>query len=420
MTHSIRRHAEDHRPEGLVDSVADTASQEPSWFLHPANQASREELVARYRKAFNLPDHPPLPSRSASAPRYRDLIGTSPRPPASFLAAHEAVFESRREDLRPAARTRKRTGHTYAIAGLVAVISGGSIGLVVSEYGTLKRQAVALYAELMPIAPTAPAVPQLKTVQATITSKKPVSTATLQVEDVSGQTNSLIPLILHADEPNGADLLLKITGLPPSAYLTSGKRGDGNVWALDLKDLAQVKLMVPESSASHIDLAVAAFEKKTGDLVAPVKTMTVAITNAVVQPASAPPPGLTLAAAAPSSLPGPAGDGQLAAIPDPQSVSVTLDASPENPALQLALRGDNLLKLGNIAAARQSYQQAWEAGAAQGAFGLARSYDPIVLASLKLDQIQPDAKVALLWYTRAADAGLPQASSAIVRLQLKR
>ena len=55
----------------------------------------------------------------------------------------------------------------------------------------------------------------------------------------------------------------------------------------ELKDL---KLVVPDAPKPELDLAVAAFEPKTGELAAPVKTMTVALSDVVVEPASAPPP----------------------------------------------------------------------------------------------------------------------------------
>ena len=87
----------------------------------------------------------------------------------------------------------------------------------------------------------------------------------MQVADVSGQTNSLIPLSLRA-EPGivGSDLLLKISGLPESAYLTSGQRDADKLWALNIADLKDVKLIVPHSQIPEIDLAVAAFEFRDG------------------------------------------------------------------------------------------------------------------------------------------------------------
>lgn len=237
--------------------------------------------------------------------------------------------------------------------------------------------------------------------------KKPVSTATLQVADVTGETNSFIPLALHA-EPAGlhTDMLLKISGVPEDAYLTSGRRQQDNVWALSLAEIRNVKLVVPQADDPQIDLTVAAFESGTGELAAPVKTMTVALRDVVVQPVSAPPPGSVTAGPVP--------------IPPPDSVKLTL-AVPETAETQgLITSADALLARGDVGGARKSYARAWgNDGSAAAAFGMARSHDPLVLAAIAGSNAAPDLGEALRWYQRAAAAGNPEATKAIIRLQMK-
>ena len=395
-----------------------SSAMEPTWFLHPANQQSREDLVARYRQSRNFPETPYRESSVSSAmrPEYREFISARPRPPARFLLDDSAL-----EPEKPGtdvSKSRREIGlkQTFALAALVAVVSGGTGGFLNSQFGAIMSGAYALVAGgPAPVTATAqPSPRKLHTVAATVIAKKPVATATLRVSDASGQTNSLIPLLLHA-EPAVADqdIFLKISGLPDTAYLTTGRKDADKVWALTIDDLKDLKLMIPASREKQIDLAVAAFEKRTGELAAPVKTLTIALSSAVVQPAAAPPPGQMQPA-----LPIVPQEGHMAAIPVPSSVSfAVLDthrlANPH------ATAGDDLLGKGDLNGARHSYQRAWNSGSPDGAFGLARSYDPVVLASLKVKSANADRGKALEWYARAAAAGKSGALGAMVRLRMK-
>lgn len=206
MTQPIR-HAEDHRPAEAGQEQEEDALQEPSWFFHPANGATREELMTRYRKTFNLPEDPlplPLPSRPRLTPRYRDLVGAEPQPPAQFLFAREenGGGETRRPS--QAARGSANLRRNYALAAVIAMLSGTTIGLVTAQYDTIKARALDLLAQATPGAKPEPPLAVLKTaaavppVQGSVIGKKPVATATLEVADATGQTNSLIPLVLHA------------------------------------------------------------------------------------------------------------------------------------------------------------------------------------------------------------------------------
>lgn len=397
----------------------------PSWVLSASGeQLTREELLARYRRQRGLPENPfENGARPVPPPGYRDRIMTEPRP-ARFVerAAGEAVA--------PLAR-QSRTftmGQTIAIATAMALLAG-SAGAFGAQFANLF--AAAPSAPPVAIAPqAAPAhtTQQLQLAEAapshdTVIDKKPVATATLQVADVTGETNSFIPLALHA-EPGGLDedMLLKISGIPEGAYLTSGHRQDDQVWALSLAETKNVKLVVPKADDPQIDLAVAAFEAKTGELAAPVKTMTVALKDVVVEPTSAPPPGQSLTAgpAAKSALPGGSNASQPTTIPPPQSVSLAL-ASPETAATQQLIdKANELFRQGDVQQALRSYERAWgNDGSAAAAFGIARSYDPLVLASLARSNGAPSREQALQWYQRAASGGNPDAAEAIIRLQMK-
>jgi len=415
MNHRVQRSDDVSRAEDAPDSQA-RSTTEPSWFLDPANDGLRNELTERYRQSRNLP----APSertfpQSARMDRQRQTwVESHSRPPADFLS------DRGREDPRQSIKQQRRPADTsglagtFAIAAFAAALCGGAAGVINANIEPIRKAVMAFGGEtrdvakdnaLRPVAP--PASTQ------TVISKKPVATATLEVNDVAGETNSLIPLAVHAEPAlEGQDLLLRISGLPDHAYLTSGQKID-QVWTLAMKDLENLKLVMPDTSNGHIDVAVAAFERKTGELAAPVKSMTIALSDAVVQPASAPPPS----AIQPTALQPPA-EGQLAAIPPPTSMGIGSN-TPRDAAVAKAVQADGLLAKGDIAGARKLYAEAWSLGSAEGAYGLGRSYDPVALAILKLAKTNADSNSAIQWYEKAAAAGYSAAISAIVRLRLK-
>lgn len=422
------------QPAPAPAAASGPAKLQPGWLLSASGeQLTREEILARYRRQRGLPEDPfengarPLPP-----PGYRDRIMNAPRP---------ARFMERRppEDASPPPR-QPRTftlGQTLAISTAMALVAGVGAGALNAWFpqaltgvtaSILARASAietppAMPVEQLQVAQTQPIqAPQAVAARDTVVDKKPVSTATLQVADVTGETNSFIPLALHA-VPAGLekDMLLKISGVPEDAYLTSGRRQDDKVWALSLADIRDLKLVVPRTDDPQIDLAVAAFEPGTGELAAPVKTMTVALRDVVVQPASAPPPDpAALASAGPkSTLPG-ANTAMPVAIPPPDSVKLAMAVPETAETRNLIDNAGTLLARGDVTGARRNYERAWgNDGSAAAAFGLARSYDPLVLAALSGGNGTPDMAQALRWYQRAASAGNPEATKAIIRLQTK-
>ena len=438
--------ADEHAAQPAADAAKITARQpaaavtpgpaklQPGWVLSASGeQLTREEILARYRRQRGLPEDPfENGARPVPPPGYRDRIMNAPRP-ARFMERHAPEAAAP-----PPRQPRTFTlGQTMAISAAMALVAGGGAGVLSAWFPQALTRAVAPLLAGASATETPPALPgeQLQVAQAqplqapqvaaardTVIDKKPVSTATLQVADVTGETNSFIPLALHA-VPAGLekDMLLKISGVPEGAYLTSGHRQDDQVWALSLDDIRDLKLVVPRTDDPQIDLAVAAFEPGTGELAAPVKTMTVALSDVVVQPASAPPPdpAATASAGPKSTLPG-ANTAMAVAIPPPESVKLAMAVPETAETRDLIDDAASLLARGDVTGARRNYERAWgNDGSAAAAFGLARSYDPLVLAALSSSNGTPDRAQALRWYQRAASAGNPEATKAIIRLQMK-
>lgn len=411
-----------------TDAQEKPAGNAPRWVLSGdnPNDLSREELLARYRRQRGLPEDPFTTPRPALPPRPKSISRPPPKPPVQFKRVEPAKAPPPpRPGLFDGLRGRSLgLGQTFALAAAMALASGAAVGVINAKFSGIETDTTATTASTAPLPVETNAAPLLQPVlkpaeeqpaQASPAQKKRVPTATLQVSNVTGETNSFIPLALRAEPAqSSSDMLLKISGVPEGAYLTSGKRGADKNWALTLQDLGGLKLVVPEADVPAIDLAVAAFELQTGQLAAPVKTMTVALSNVVVEPAAGPPPNQM------TSLTGTAKAGYPAAIPPPRNISVAAASGITSDADQLTGQAESLFRGGDIRAARNAYEKAWEGGSSAGAYGLARSYDPVVLASLAVKGAKPDRTLALQWYQRAAAAGNAEAAAAIVRLKLKR
>jgi len=79
--------------------------------------------------------------------------------------------------------------------------------------------------------------------------------------------------------------------------------------------------------------------------------------------------------------------------------------------------GADLMATGDVAGARLMYQRAAEAGEALAAFGLAETYDPLVLRKLNAKGgIAPDVALAHRWYEKARDLGSATAPERLERL----
>ncbi len=74
-------------------------------------------------------------------------------------------------------------------------------------------------------------------------------------------------------------------------------------------------------------------------------------------------------------------------------------------AASLVRRGDAMLAIKDISAARKLYEFAADAGSAAGATALARTYDPAYLATLGVVGQRPDPAAAAVWYRKAAALG---------------
>ena len=330
----------------------------------------------------------------------------SRKPPGNGEARHDRRHESG-HPARGIGRLSMR--QSFAVASLGAVIAGGSIGLAASQIdfgSTSLPQTSAVAAVVEPVSTAALAVVPAAPAAG---SGKSVLTASLDVSDISGALNQMIPLGLQlAPAVEGQKLALRIRGLPEAAYLTAGTR-QADDWVLQPGQEKAAKLVVPEAAASTYQIEVSALEAATGELAAPAKIMNLSLDNPAAETAAA----TATANLAIYKQPAPPNPELPAPIPAASEQATDVGSLA---AADLVRKGDILLKAGDLAAARQFYQEAFEQGAIEGAVGAAKTYDPAVYAELNVQGLQPDPAKALDWYKKAGTEGGAEITKAVARL----
>ena len=92
-----------------------------------------------------------------------------------------------------------------------------------------------------------------------------------------------------------------------------------------------------------------------------------------------------------------------------------LKLSPDETAMLLG-RGQDMLRLGDMPAARLLLRRAAEAGNSEAAFLLASTFDPMVIQEVGVIGFAPDLNQALAWYEKASALGSEEAKRRIERL----
>ena len=421
MNHPIpknEQNAHDDKEDGHGEN------QPPTWFARTYRNDESDFMVDQYRRRQEPVAAAAQQSEGDAYENYRQRMlerlreqetnqmqvtprskmpPLPPRPtmPVDDIRAQDRHFGNTRLVTDRNNAEPKGNSRFVLFAGVAAILAGGAIGFAMTKYDQIAQTSsdvMAYAANLMPAKAAPLAIPDRET---TI-SKKPISIASLKVADVTGSLNSMIPLGLQADPAFATqELALKISGLPKSAYLSAGTKISDTTWLLKDGEENGINLIVPSSETAKFDVSVAAIETKTGELAAPVKEMTVALDDASLQiaPASAPPETAMLKVTGQPSVD--EVTATPAAIPLPDVAKPALSAEVSG----LLEKGDSLFKAGDLIIARQFYSRAYQMGAADGAVGVARTYDPAVYAQINVQGIAPDAIQAAQWYEKARVAG---------------
>ncbi len=159
--------------------------------------------------------------------------------------------------------------------------------------------------------------------------------------------------------------------------------------------------------------------------------------TAAVNNTSAPPAEPVVQAPAPVAVPAPAPASSVAVAPapaglppvpapaPPQAAAATVtappiplvqQAAPANLVALLMSRGQAMLELGDISAARLLFERAAELGNARGATEAGKTYDPDYLRSARARGIAADPARAAAWYRKAAALGDTEAAGRLARM----
>jgi hypothetical protein len=221
-----------------------------------------------------------------------------------------------------------------------------------------------------------------------------------------------IPIAVGPANALPRNSFLRIKGVPPQTVFSDGHFVSAGTWALPISGLTDLKLTVPlaGSGRAELQLNLMAID---GTVLAEAKSM-IAVTAGTIGSSE------NSASAKPAArLPGSASLGATRE-PQPQRIepqtSPTMKPEEQERALKMLNRGDAEMAGGDIAAARLLYQRAADAGLAEAAMALGRSYDPAELAARGVKGLQGDAQVARKWYERARSLGAVGAEERLRRI----
>jgi hypothetical protein len=187
------------------------------------------------------------------------------------------------------------------------------------------------------------------------------------VRGVSGKPISL-PVALPEDRISEFSLL-KITGLPNKLSLSSGFLF-GDAWAVALKEANELAIVSPDGFEGQFVLDIQLIKRAGGQ-------------------------------------------------PERQSINVTIRAaavfSPQEEAAAFKY-GQELLRTGDISAARTIFERLAKRGSAVNAYAAGLTYDPQFLSTIKVVGLNGDLKKAKSWYQRAAELGNQDAAQRLKTL----
>lgn len=213
---------------------------------------------------------------------------------------------------------------------------------------------------------------------------------------------------------------VRLRGLPGSAVLSEGHSIAPGAWAIPLAVLPNLRVSLPVGLTGKSDITIALVQID-GTVLAEARASLVIAAASMITPDQPPPPRERSVASvgAPASplesTPPPA-----TRPPVPPAGAARSEPPPltdaQKRALTFVARGREQAEAGNISAARLFYRRAADAGLAEGALALAKTYDPVELARMRVAGVQPDVALAREWYEKARTLGAGEAEERLRQL----
>jgi hypothetical protein len=206
---------------------------------------------------------------------------------------------------------------------------------------------------------------------------------------------SRVHLLIQVGPPDALakNNFIRIRGLPPAAALSAGHVIAAGAWAVPIAELPTLAIILPVGLQGESSVAIS-LVNVDGDILAEANMVLAVSPPTLTARQESPPAYVGLAVRAPS--------------PDERERALSLHA-----------KGNELLKRGNVFAARKFFERASEAGLAESAVVLAGTYDPDELAKIQVVGLQPDIEAARKWYEKARELGAVEASERLRRLEAR-
>ena len=189
------------------------------------------------------------------------------------------------------------------------------------------------------------------------------------------------------------DAVVMITGLVPGMTLTTGSKIGVDTWKVPETALPNAWIVPPTNFVGVVDL-VAELHLADGTMVDRRR--------------------IKLEWQAP--IPGPAAESQTvttegtAVAPVSEQNVAPSGQRDADEIVMLLKRGQELMRNGDLAAARLVLRHAAEAKSAEAALTLGETYDPVILRELKVYGFSADVGMARTWYEKAKELGSPEAA----------
>ena len=235
-----------------------------------------------------------------------------------------------------------------------------------------------------------------------------------QVEEISSPSGRAVPIritlpkeVRQPDAVGSGPAFLMFRGLPPEITLSAGFRLR-DAWAVSLSDASDLRMSSPPGYQGSYMLTVTLHKGQSTNpetrmiavRLGPTVSSDGAVSALPVPPTPAPAPKAEL---------------------DSVAVSITgkVERLGEGEEIRLLENADEMLKTGDIEAARLVYSELSAHGSAKAAFLMAQTYDPQVLEEHFIVGLQPDAELARQWYSRAGELGDRDAKERLRQLQTR-
>jgi hypothetical protein len=357
----------DHEQLEAVHARLEAAIQEA---IDNAGFANREE------SADDVPQLPPAPQL-----RPRDKFACFALPTAEVPRRNYAdpeVESWRRSRLNPVAvpepvDAHRRSAPTWLLRYALMIGGAAAVAYAIAVVPSTQGLRDALPQDAGNSSGTAIAIE---------TKAEPEPSSRLIAEDQRAIANEPMPLEVSVDNAV-QNASLRLAGLAAGTHLSAGSQVSDSSWQVPLDRLKNVYLYAPTDFVGVMNSAL--------DLLGPDKRL---IDRREVRfewlakKESRPEPGSSIWPANPAPV---------------QSLNGDVASS-------LMKRGQDFLGTGDIAAARILFKRLADAGIADGAFAMARTYDPRYLTEHKVIGVVGDESKARVFYQQAAQLGSVEAA----------